>query len=105
MIGLCTALATMSLYWPLDQPMILENPTYIAIKSAIIVAKIMLLETIILSKFQVQSYKANKPHNTLSVIDYNFNNLIQYYVYMYLCYNHFISECFLIKWYRLQMFY
>ena len=56
MIGLCTALATMSLYWPLDQLMILGNPTYMAIKSAVIVAKIMLLETIILSKFQVQSY-------------------------------------------------
>lgn len=48
MIGLCTALATMSLYWPLDQLMILENPTYMAIKSAVIVAKIMLLETIII---------------------------------------------------------
>lgn len=57
MIGLCTALATMSLYWPLDQLMILENPTYMAIKSAIIVAKIMLLETIIVKISGTKLYR------------------------------------------------
>ena len=57
MIGLCTALATMSLYWPLNQLMILENPTYMAIKSVVIVAKIMLLETIIVKISGTKLYR------------------------------------------------